>query len=480
MNISKTLLAGVIILSLISNQVYAAPGGNGKGKGGGNGKAKGKTEEKSNNGNKGNGQSNKSSNAKSSNGRKQSVNTPAATRRTSTSTKASSTKRRNKIKNSKRQAKVRANRPEAGKRGKSADHRKTKLNHNDKFAGLTGKAKWMYNPHDERGQGNNGKPKMRDPYGHDKDSGREKSERGRPIREILLNLAEAISVNFAIVDGYLQQLRSWVETYLRLAQQYPQVTWYAYYATYLQNYITNYISRYTFDKIAVNRSDTIDYNIGFTPPEGFEGTNLLVTTSITSVSDYNYNLYNWTYDPTTGTWQRTLNAIDYDAGEVIFEQTQEVALSADNTFNYSYDLPATLAGYTGFYANLNVTVTEPDSGQTVTVAYDRQLYLYRCPYGKVTNAKSNKPIVGAKVTVHFEDGSIVPLDKASNPTASNPQITDATGRYGFKLQTNRKYFIKASAPGYKDYKSPTFTEKWHVLREDIKLDPVDQVALNVK
>lgn len=39
------------------------------------------------------------------------------------------------------------------------------------------------NPRDERGQGNMGKPNMRDPYGHDKESGREKSERGRPIRE---------------------------------------------------------------------------------------------------------------------------------------------------------------------------------------------------------------------------------------------------------------------------------------------------------
>ncbi len=129
-----------------------------------------------------------------------------------------------------------------------------------------------------------------------------------------------------------------------------------------------------------------------------------------------------------------------------------------------------------FYVELNITVTDPTSGQSYTTTYDKSLYLYRCPYGKVTNAKTGRPIVGAKVTVHFEDGSIVPLDKASNPTATNPQITDATGRYGVKLQTNRKYYITAKAPGYKLYKSEIFTEKWHVLREDLSLTPVDLVA----
>ena len=45
-------------------------------------------------------------------------------------------------------------------------------------------AKWSHNPYDTRGQGNMGRPDMQDPYGFDKDSGREKSERARPIGEI--------------------------------------------------------------------------------------------------------------------------------------------------------------------------------------------------------------------------------------------------------------------------------------------------------
>ena len=99
----------------------------------------------------------------------------------------------------------------------------------------------------------------------------------------------------------------------------------------------------------------------------------------------------------------------------------------------------------------------------------------RCPYGKVYNSKTGRPIVGVKVTVHNEDGSIVALDKASNPTTSNPQITDATGRYGVKLRTGGKYYITATAEGYEDYQSPVFTEKWHVLREDIALTPKEEM-----
>jgi hypothetical protein len=164
------------------------------------------------------------------------------------------------------------------------------------------------------------------------------------------------------------------------------------------------------------------------------------------------------------------------AGQVVMEQTQEVVLGPDNTLSFTYDPPPELAGTSGLSANLSVTVTEPVSGQSYKISYDRQLYLYRSPYGKISNTKTGEPIVGVKITIHFENGSKVALDKASNPTASNPQITDATGRYGFKLETNRKYYITAAAPGYKEYKSEVFTEKWHVLREDINLIPIEKVA----
>jgi hypothetical protein len=58
-----------------------------------------------------------------------------------------------------------------------------------------------------------GKPKMRDPYGHDKESGREKSARGRPIRaaepeESVLDLASIVGIEFNTEDYYLNLLNS--------------------------------------------------------------------------------------------------------------------------------------------------------------------------------------------------------------------------------------------------------------------------------
>lgn len=114
-------------------------------------------------------------------------------------------------------------------------------------------------------------------------------------------------------------------------------------------------------------------------------------------------------------------------------------------------------------------------GATYTMTYDRQILILRCPYGRVYDTNTGKAIVGAKVTVHYEDGSIVSLDKAANSIARNPQTTDATGCYGFKLETNKKYYITATAPGYQDFKSGVFTEKWHVLREDIPLTPLQMM-----
>jgi len=107
--------------------------------------------------------------------------------------------------------------------------------------------------------------------------------------------------------------------------------------------------------------------------------------------------------------------------------------------------------------------------------------MYRDPYGNVEDVVTGQAVVGAKITVFTENGSIVALDKASNPTASNPQVTDATGRFGFNLRTDRKYYMVASSEGYEDYQSPVFTEQWHIIREDIKMVPVQgQMVSNMK
>jgi len=320
-----------------------------------------------------------------------------------------------------------------------------------------------------------GKPDMRDPFGFDKDSGREGSERGRPIRsseddiEAILNLAEICGIDFPVMDATFIYFQNIIDRWTNYAEAYPQYAdyYYAKIAAVTEEFIDPYYQR-DYDIIQTNTYlGIVNYSLDFTVPEEFDGTNLLITTTITSLYDYDYTGYQEIFN--TG----PIIDYQYDAGEVVYEETQEVTLGTDDTYSFSYDPETTVAGDEGFYGELAVTITDVDSGESYTTSYDRSLYFYRCPYGKVANAKTGESIVGAKITVHFADGSKVPLDKASNPTANNPQITDATGRYGFVLETNRKYYLTASAPGYEDYRSETFTERWHVLREDVVLNPIN-------
>lgn len=337
-------------------------------------------------------------------------------------------------------------------------------------------ARWNYNPRDTRGQGNMGKVDMRSPYGFDKDSGREGADRGRPIRESesevavpTLNLAELVTVDWQVSDWYYAWLQYLLNYYKSLASVYSSTWWYSWYIALLEDRVANYYTLYTYDSIRVNMDDAINYTLTLGDvPEGFEGNTLSVTTTLTSINDYTN--YAWTYNSTTKRWEWV--PVHYDAGQVVVSQTQEVAMSDSGTFTYSYDPPGDLAGYTGNYFELAVTVTDPESGASYTITYDRDLYLYRCPYGIVYDQQTGKPIAGAVVTVHNADGSIAALDKAANPNVSNPQTTDATGRYNAKLAIGKKYYLTVKAPGYQDYQSPVFSERWHIVREDVGMTPL--------
>jgi len=215
--------------------------------------------------------------------------------------------------------------------------------------------------------------------------------------------------------------------------------------------------------------------------EGWSSDPLQVTTTLVASEDYSG--YTYTYDAETGTWTRKLLTIS--AGDVVSESTQTVVLDPETgLYVVSAEIEDDAVPWQqniAYFVDMNVTVTDSTTGTTSTTSYDKSLYLYRCPYGKITDNRTGQAIVNAKVTVHFEDGSIVSLDKATNKTASNPQVTDATGRFGFILQSNRKYYLTAKAEGYEDYQSDIFTEQWHVLREDIAMAPkLEQMASNVE
>ena len=140
----KKMLIGLIVVLLTMGTAYAVPGGNGKGKG----KGKVKTHENR-------GQANK---------------------------EARDATRQNEIARDRQQRDLRANRPDSGNRGNGHGEAKERRK---ELAKVNENAKWWKHPTDERGQGNNGKPKMLDPFGHDKDSNRKElyGNNGRPIRE---------------------------------------------------------------------------------------------------------------------------------------------------------------------------------------------------------------------------------------------------------------------------------------------------------
>lgn len=379
---------------------------------------------------------------------------------------------------------------ELNNKGKKIEKTRSSLEH----------ARWSSNPHDDRGQGNMGKPAMQDPFGHDKDSGRTGSERGRPkpvqdpvfVPEPLPvelppeQLPFDASVDFSMLGAAQGEwIMNWFQSVVEGYASDPVIQKYYTYEQYYTMWYKHFfpggdpatstgirMADTTYGVIAPRIDYAIDVN-------NAAGSSLIVTTTFTAAEDYIGKQL--LYDPVTRTY-KTAAEIQYASGDVMVQNTQELKIdSATGTANYSYVLPDTIYGYMQnecLFVNMEVTVTDPVSGASYSQTYDRQLYLYRCPYGTVSNAKTRLPIAGAKITVHYEDGSLVELDKAANPHSKNPQVTDASGRYGCKLEGNRRYYIAASAPGYNDYKSEVFTEKWHVLREDISLEPVTLTAAN--
>jgi len=299
--------------------------------------------------------------------------------------------------------------------------------------------------------------------------------------------AELAVVDFQVVDGYISEFLMYLQTYTEL---YGEDHWYV---QWLQEHVDSYDVDYI--KISViDSGEHINYSLSL--PEEFAGENLLVTTNLVSLSDYTDWYYLW-YDDVDFVsgdviWRKQehlwYEELNINVGDVLVEDTQEVTIGEDGTFDISYDPPIELVGDYygygldgGYMAELSVTVTDPGTGASYTTTFDKQINLYRCPYGKVTDSRTDQAIVGTKITVHYDDGSIVALDKATNKTANNPQITDATGRFGFILQTNRKYYLTATAEGYEDYQSGIFTEQWHVIREDIKMEPkLEQMASNME
>lgn len=287
------------------------------------------------------------------------------------------------------------------------------------------------------------------------------------VDEPPLNLAELVTAELS--DPYVEYLQHMIDSFTEWMavmpsyEEYFTTTLIPYYQQLLTNYQANPPDVY---QAVLYYGDPVEYSLSVAPFEGMNQTDLIVTTQLVSAETVSVT-------GVTGDWQAF--SATYETGEVLMEQTQTLNLNQDSTFSFSLDPSAELLnggyfnGSESVTADVVVTITDPDSGASYTMTLDNQIRLID-PYGIVYDKSTGRPIVNATVTVHHADGSVVALDKSGNANVTNPQSTDATGRYSCKLASG-KYYLTVKAPGYEDYKSGIFSEAGHIVREDVGMTP---------
>jgi len=485
----KVLLIGAIISVFLAGQVYGAPKGNNSNDN------NGKTNKS--NVNNDNTQPNfiKSINKRSNTVQVKKVNNTSAVRNRGKSAlhkrqgrRSSEAKRKREERNRSSQHKFTLNNDNKGrdKENKNSENA-ARAARAEEFLLSLERARWSNNSNDTRGQGNMGQVDMKDPFGHDKDSGREKWEHGRPEKEkdklknlkgeetAALDLQQDISFEFQNEDSVIALNERLIVYYTSLLESdsltQEQVDYYEGKLYWLNRAIKIQESK-DYITVGLAGENTIGYTLDLTMEEDVRDGTFLIETSLVLLGDFVSYVYNW--DDATGTW--LIEGTQYYAGDTFVIQSEEVTITGeDGVYEFSYDPDVGLIdGYTGGYFDLVTTITDTETKSTITQTADKSLYVYRDPYGKVEDIVTGQAVIGAKITVYTEDGSIVVLDKAANPKAYNPQTTDATGRFAFNLRTNRKYYMVVNAPGYEEYQSMVFTEKWHVIREDIRLSPINE------
>lgn len=246
--------------------------------------------------------------------------------------------------------------------------------------------------------------KKRGPYGHDKDSGRKKSERGRPIHKALEEIANNI--------GFKTEWMVWCERQIKrcevLHKQYPDMGYNYSKESWERSLEFTKKQKWIYgEAIKVNAINAVGFTL--TTPDNHEAllkaspsiidkllrrhkeTTLLVTTTLTVSDDY-FSSQRHRYDPSVnGGMVKVNEPLRYNAGEVISEQTQKIVLGKDkNTFSFTYaPHPKDITlGEGDIHTKLTITVTEPKSGASYTVPYPWTLRLRPIVVGKFThNAK---------------------------------------------------------------------------------------------
>ncbi|RMD04192.1 cell wall-binding repeat-containing protein [Clostridium autoethanogenum] len=106
------------------------------------------------------------------------------------------------------------------------------------------------------------------------------------------------------------------------------------------------------------------------------------------------------------------------------------------------------------------------------------------PYGIITDSVTGKIIDGANLTLYYANTdrnkangktpdtvvSLPIIDDFKPNKNENPQVSDASGAYGFMVFPNTDYYITVDKEGYDKYTSPTISVGQEIVKFDVKMN----------
>ncbi|SHH24803.1 cell wall-binding repeat-containing protein [Desulfosporosinus lacus] len=154
-------------------------------------------------------------------------------------------------------------------------------------------------------------------------------------------------------------------------------------------------------------------------------------------------------------------------------QIKNLANGTDSNFTVTYDL--------GNGQRITIGTIEAKVGSDGKVSLSITLI---DPYGIITDPTTGQPIVGVDVTLYYANTErnfrtgktpdtmvqLPILDGFKPNNNKNPQVSDASGAYGFMVFPTSDYYIVATKEGYEAYKSPTISVEQDIVKWDFKMN----------
>lgn len=160
-----------------------------------------------------------------------------------------------------------------------------------------------------------------------------------------------------------------------------------------------------------------------------------------------------------------------------------IANGTDNSFDITYDLGN---GQKVVIGKIEVKVSSTGAVSLESTLID--------PYGIITDSVTGKPISGVNITLYYADtarnraagktpGTIVQLPEivGFKPNNNkNPQVSDASGAYGYMVFPNTDYYVVATKDGYNQYTSPTISVGTDIVKFDVTMTKTVATTVTAK